>query len=64
MSNKIVDVSDLDKVIKKGEDSQKAREVAIERGRKEEEEKKKQEVIKKLTEDAGTTSQQNRGKGI
>ena len=64
IGGKIIDTSDLDAVIKKGEDSQNAREAAIEKRRLEEEERKKEEEIKKLSEDAGTVSQQNRGKGV
>lgn len=72
----IIDTSAIDAVIRKGEDSQKAREAAMERRRKEEEEEAKKaaeeakaeeakaEEMKKLSQDAGTSSQTHRGKGI
>jgi hypothetical protein len=67
----IIDTSAIDAVIRKGEDSQKAREAAMERRRKEEEEEAKKaaeeakaEEMKKLSQDAGTSSQTLRGKGI
>ncbi len=71
MSDKIIRSSDIDTLIKRGEDSQKAREAAMEKHRKEEEaakkaeeEAKKAEEMKKLSEDAGTSSQTARGKGV
>ena len=64
MSNNIVQNTDLDEVIKKGEDSQKARQVAMEKRRQEEAEQKRQKEMEQLAEHAGRTSQQRRGKGI
>lgn len=60
----IIDTSAIDALIKQGEESQKAREAAMEKRRKEEEDAKKAEVMKKLSEDTGTSSQTARGKGV
>jgi hypothetical protein len=61
---KILNQATIDDLIAKGEASRKAREAAIERRRKEDEERNKEEDMKKLSEDAGTTSRTERGKGI
>jgi hypothetical protein len=64
MGGNIINTSTIDELVKKGEDSQKARQAAMERRRKEEEEAKKAEEMKKLSEDTGTSSQTARGKGV
>jgi hypothetical protein len=61
---KILDQATIDGLNAQGEASRKAREEAIERRRKEDEEERKKEDMKKLSEDAGTTSRTERGKGI
>lgn len=64
MINRIIKNDELDALVKKGEDSQKALEAAMEKRRKEEEAKQKEEDMKKMSQDAGTVSQQNRRKGV
>ncbi|KAI1370798.1 hypothetical protein F4677DRAFT_451091 [Hypoxylon crocopeplum] len=64
MGGNIVKASDMDALIKKGEDSRRAREAAIKRRREEEERKKREEEMKKLVVDSGTVSQGRRGKGF
>jgi len=63
IGGKIVETKDIDALIQQGEESRKAREAAMERRRQEEAAKQKEEEMKKLTEDAGTVSQEVRGKG-
>ncbi|KAH8198141.1 hypothetical protein TruAng_007674 [Truncatella angustata] len=63
MSNRIIKNDELDALVKKGEDSQKAREAAMEKRRKEEELRQK-ENMKRMSQDGGTVSQQNRRKGV
>lgn len=60
----IVNPSDLDALIRQGQSSQQRRKEAMKERQKKEEEAKKEEEMKKLVEDTGTVSQQNRGKGI
>jgi hypothetical protein len=60
----IINTRAADDLKRQGEASQKAREAAMERRRKEEEEEAKAEEMKKLSQDAGTSSQTHRGKGI
>jgi hypothetical protein len=60
----IIKTSDVDDLIKQGKESQKAREAAMKKRREEEEEAKRLEDLKKLSQDAGTWSQQSRGKGV
>jgi hypothetical protein len=64
MSNSIVNTTDLDNIIKKGKDSQKAREAAMKEREADEAEKRRQEEMKKLAEDAGRVSQEKRGKDV
>ncbi len=60
----IVKTEDLDALIKQGESSQQRREEAMTKRQREEEKTKKADEMQKLAEDAGTVSQQNRGKGV
>jgi hypothetical protein len=64
MGGNIINTSTINELVKKGKDSQKARQATIERHRKEEEEVKKAEEMKKLLEDTGTSSQTAYSKSI
>lgn len=61
---RIVEPKEIDALIKQGNVAQQLRKEVIGIRKKEADEQKKLEHRKKLFEDAGTLSQQKRGKGI
>ncbi|KAI1426286.1 hypothetical protein F5Y12DRAFT_742659 [Xylaria sp. FL1777] len=62
--NKIIKASDMDILIKQGQESQRVRGAAIQRHTVEEATRKRRREMRKMSEDAGRASQLRRGKGI
>jgi hypothetical protein len=60
----IIKTDDLDALVRQGESSQQRREQAMKKHREEEQKKQKEEDMQKIVEDAGTVSQQERGRGV